>query len=240
MPLRDQSSRRVNRNAATEHAVARFHELATLAFPAKTQHLQLVQLAERRGVVHFGDIDVLGSDAGRLIGAIGRDSAQARFVEFAILAAREDCSLHFDNPVTKRRGQVMEKILGAQDRSRRSVANGSAHRARERLAYQAVGEHLIDRNFEAVLRLRIEGPVIMILRAGDGDLPLRRAILPHVIGGLHGIHVHEDGAVRLRIERAASKLSGPLAGFKRRLGVKIVHPGAESAQYFFRGRAGAE
>jgi len=50
---------------------------------------------------------------------------------------------------------------------------------------------------------------VVLGRAGR-DLRLGRAVLPHVPLGLHGVGVHEDGAVVARLERRADHLADPV------------------------------
>src|SRR5580698_4248897 len=59
MALGDEAAGGVDRQLATRTGRPRFDELAALALGAEAHHLALVDLAEARGVVHLGDVDVL-------------------------------------------------------------------------------------------------------------------------------------------------------------------------------------
>ena len=58
MAFRQQSARRVDRQAATQRRLATFGDRAAIAHVTEAQIFDLLQLAERRRVVHFGHVDL--------------------------------------------------------------------------------------------------------------------------------------------------------------------------------------
>src|ERR1019366_9978289 len=75
MPLREQSTGNVDRIMATEawmHAAARVDELAGFAVAAQSEVFVVHQLSRGEAIMQFGKRDVLGSDAGFLVGLLRR------------------------------------------------------------------------------------------------------------------------------------------------------------------------
>ena len=207
MALGNQAARSVDRQLAVGAGGAGAHELAALAFRAEAQHLALVDLAEAGGVVHLGDIDVLGAQSRHLVGLVGGGAREAGLVELAIHAAGEAHARDADGARLHVPGQLLEILLRTEQRRRGPIADRRAHGAGQRIGHRPVLQHGLRGHLEAVLRLLVQRPVVVVLGRAGGDLLLRRAVLPHVPLGLHGVGVHEDGAVgpglELRADQAA-------------------------------------
>src|SRR6185437_2642453 len=210
MALGDEAAGGVDRQHAVRTGGARIDELAALALGAEAQHLALVDLAEAGRVVHLGDVDILRTEPGHLIGLVGRRARQAGLVERAVLAAGEADASDLDRALLHRRRQLVEILRRAQQRGRGTVADRRAHRAGQRIGHRPVLHHRLWRHLEAVLRLVVQGAVIVVLGGADGDLLLGRTVLPHVPLRLHGVGVHEDRAVIARLELRADHLADPV------------------------------
>ena len=151
-----------------------------------------------------------GPQPRHLVGLVGGGARQAGLVELAVLAAREADARDAHGALPDARRQLLEIFLRAQQRRGRAIADRRAHGAGQRIGHRPVLEHGLRRHLEAVLRLVVQRAVIVVLGGADGDLLLRRAVLPHVPLGLHGVGVHEDGAVVARRELRADHLAHPV------------------------------
>src|SRR5664280_2879394 len=72
MAFRFEAARRVDRHAAADRQLAALGRRAAFAERHQQQRLDVEDLAHRRGVVHFGDVDVAWRDAGFRIGLLRR------------------------------------------------------------------------------------------------------------------------------------------------------------------------
>ena len=151
----------------------------------------------------LGDVDVFRPEACHPVCLVGGRACQARRVEIAIHAAGEADARNLDGAVLHLLRLLREILRRTEQRRGGAVADRRAHGAGQRERYGAVLQYGLRRHLEAILRLLVQRAVIVVLGGADGDLGLRRAVLPHVPLGLHGIGVHEDRAVVARLELRA-------------------------------------
>ena len=157
--------------------------------------------------MHFGQIDLLRRHPRHGIGLGGRETGQSRLVQASILASGECTCPHAQRTVPSLSRQPGKELARTQEGCSGAVADRRAHRASEGIADQAILEHLLGRQDEAILRERIERAHRVILGRGHSQLPECGAVFLHVVGRLHGIGGHEDGAAaRIRREGLARLL----------------------------------
>ena len=181
--------------------------------------------------MQFHQVDVGRRQATLRIGLVGRDARQPGLAQRAVLAARQLRGAHLHRPCTRGRRQVGQAGLGAQQRGGCAVAHGRAHRSRQRPAHGAVGQHLVGRHVEAVLRLGVQAAMVVVLGRADGDLPLRGAVGLHVPGGLHGVGVHVQRAAGAGLERLAGFLPGAGVVVAPALRLQLVDAGGEDGRH---------
>ena len=184
--------------------------------------------------MQFGDVDVARSHARHFVRLARRVLAEARFVEIAVFAARQRAGRDSNGAVACFRRHLSQVILGAQDRGGRAVADRRAHGAGQRVADGPVFQDVVDGQFELVLGVGIERAVAVVLGRADGDLALRGAVPRHVMAGLHGVGVHENGAVRGGIERLAGLVAGGAVIVAPFVGVVAVDRPVEHGRGLFR------
>ena len=153
----------------------------------------------------FGNVDVLGPQPRHLVSLVGGGTRQAGLVELAVHAAGEAHAGNLDRTRLYFLRQFLEIFLRAQQRCRSSIADRRAHGAGQRIRHRPILQHRLGRHLEAVLRLFVQGAVVVVLGGPGGDLLLRGTVLPHVPLGLHGIGVHEDGAIGPGLELRADQ-----------------------------------
>ena len=86
---------------------------------------------------------------------------------------------------------ALQAVLGAQDRRCGAVRQRRAHRQRDRVGDGRRGQHLVDGEGLAELRVRVVHRVLVVLGAHRRDLPLRRAVGLHVPAAERRVDRHE-------------------------------------------------
>src|SRR5208282_5458767 len=127
MPLGEQSARNVDRIMTAEarmHAAARVDELAGFAIAAQSEVLVMHQLRSGEAVMQFGKRDVLGSDAGLLVGLLRRAPRECadvgkREVAIGPRIRSEHGSSYFRALASA--GKLFQLVLADQNRCRRAI-----------------------------------------------------------------------------------------------------------------------
>ena len=104
--------------------------------------------------------------------------------------AADDAGRHLDAALPVG-ADALQAVLGAQDRRGGAVGERCAHRQRDRVGDRRRGEHLVDGERLAELRVRVVHRVLVVLGAHRRDLPLRRAVGLHVPAAERGVDGHE-------------------------------------------------
>ena len=86
-----------------------------------------------------------------------------------------------------------------EDRRRSAVADGRAHQAGERLRHQRRRQYLLEGVLFAVLRVRVQAAVVVVLHRDLRELLLRRPVALHVGAGARGVDIHEHAARLARL-----------------------------------------
>ena len=125
-----------------------------------------------------------------------------------------------------------EPLLRTEYRRRRAIGQWRAHRQRDRVGDRRRREHLVDRERLAELRKRVVHRVLVILGAHGGDLPLRRAVVPHVPAAHGGVDGHELAvrAVGFRAWRRHDALAHPDQRLVVLLGARHVPAALENRE----------
>ncbi|MCY1530423.1 hypothetical protein D9M68_656080 [compost metagenome] len=182
MALRFQAARGVDRDSPTQGEFATFSRRPALAKRDQAEVLDLNDLAHRRGVMDFGDMHVLWSQARLLIGQVSCQASdvQFRLVEPAVAEATDHAGRYLDAaaPVGT---DARESFLGAEDGRRRTVRQRRAHRQGERVGDRRRGQDFVDVEGFAKLRVGVMHRVGVVFRRHRGDLPLRGAVGFHMV-----------------------------------------------------------
>src|SRR3989304_5480632 len=104
--------------------------------------------------------------------------------------------------------------LSAEQRT--AVAEGGAHRAGQGLRHQRRVEHVLQGVDLAVLGVRVQRAVVVVLHGDASELLLRRAVALHVLPGEGGVEVHEHGALLAGALGRSRQLAALTVAFGRR------------------------
>ena len=149
-------------------AAALVDKRAGFAVAAKAEVLVMHQLGGGEAVVQLGQRDVLRADAGLLVGLLGgaarkRADVGQRAGRARSTGRRSARGRHARTLAAA--GELLELVLGDQDRGGGAVAGRAAHVERVGIRDHARVEHVLERHFIAILRERIFGRVL------DGTSP---------------------------------------------------------------------
>src|SRR3990172_8350371 len=208
--LGDQAAARVHRDRPVEVGGAGVDQLAALAGAVQPQ------LRRRRSVVQLDRAQVLRTDAGLLIRLL-HDPLRDPGLAGGVVAARADAG---GEDVDGLRRELPRLLGGAEDGRRRAVADGRAHQAGQGLRHRRRVEHVLQRVDRAVLGVRVQGAVVVVLDRDPPELLLRRPVALHVVPREGGVEVHEHGTLlagALGWGRLAAALAVALGGRHRRL-----------------------
>jgi hypothetical protein len=117
--LGDQPAARVHGNWAVEVCGLRVDQLAAFARAAEAKLFIEDQLRGSRCVVHFADVQVLGTDAGHLVRSFYDCLGDTRFAGGAVEAGAEDGGAY----VNGLRRELLSLLGRDQDRRRCAIAN---------------------------------------------------------------------------------------------------------------------
>ena len=179
-----------------ERRVARREQPRAVAGRAQAELLVGHQLGRGGGVVQLDDVEVVGPDAGLLVG-LARRPARPR----PALPARGRCR----TPATlarTRTGSTSRRrayVLGADDDGGGAVADRRAHEQGERPGDLPAGQHVLDGHLVAVLGVRVERAVPVVLHGDAGEVLGRGAAALHVRPGVDGVDVHEHRLLAARL-----------------------------------------
>src|SRR5712671_7914112 len=130
--------------------------------------LGLLDLTDGCRVVDLGDVDIMRAETG-LVPQLCRGPPADMVVEVAAVPAS---AVGEDRRPDADRAPAGGAICATQHRGRRAVADGRAHRQGEWPDDLTGGEHLVDRERSAVVRMLVVDGVAMILGADRREHPL--------------------------------------------------------------------
>ena len=220
MPLGQQSTGGVDRHTTTKPGLSTLGHGAALTDRTQPQRFDVLDLTERGGVVDFSQRDVLRSYTGLLEGL---QRSQSRHLLLLIVGCVNDArsKRSGQNPNRTLSVEARQRVPGADHERCRPIADGRAHRTRQRPRDDAVGQHLFNRTRRPVVRQRIHRRVPMVLRSNRCKLALRQSMLEHVVACAGGIGIHEDAAftnIGLRFRRQGQ------VGGKRNAALELLLP----------------
>jgi len=191
VPLAQQAAGGVHGLAPAELRGPRRDVLAALALGAEPELLVGHDLGGGGRVVDLDHVEVLRAHTGLLVG-VARGQLDGVGLVFGVVVARvhhaRDDAHGLGDP------ELARLALAHDDRGCGAVADGGAHRARERLDDHPLVQHVLDGERLLELRAGVQAAVERVLRRDHRELLHRGAVVLHVGPGRRGVDVHEHGA----------------------------------------------
>ena len=175
LALGEEAAARVHRQARSHRAAAVADPAAAAATRAEAELLRRQDLARGVGVLHLGEVDVGGAQAGGLVrarappsrSASGRRRRRGRRAACARRARSRRGAIAATAAAMRTAGAARR---GRHDDRRRALVRRAQHEEPQRLADDGRGEHLVERQRLAVHRVRVVDAVAMVLHRHRGEV----------------------------------------------------------------------
>ena len=111
-------------------------------------------------------------------------------------------------------------------------ASSRTHRARQRIADQAIGQHTIERYFEAIARLRVARAIPVTLLGDQADLTLGQAVPLHMPARAHRAQIDKRTSPGRVLELTAALTSQAPALLQPSVAVEVIDPRTKALEHF--------
>ena len=179
MTLREQATREIHRDSASEPGRLLVDHLARFSVSAETEVLVVEDLCGGKAVMQLDEVQVVGADTRHLV-CLGRRVTSARtdvghdFVAIRPGIGREDRRTNLDGLAEQ--AELLHLLLRHENGRGRAVDVGRAHQLRVRIGDHLRVHHFLEGRFDLVARLGIHGRVVVILDRDLGELLEGRAV----------------------------------------------------------------
>ena len=213
MALRFEAPRHVDRQLARAPGRPRLEEVDGLAFRAEHQVVVVDELGGREAIVELHQIELVRADARLLVGLLGGHARQRVHVRedltgLLIGIGSQDRRRDLDRAPLLLEGERAQLRVADDDRRRRAVAVGRAHRPRVGVGDHDVAHDLLERHALRVGRERVQGRVgVVLLRDLGEELEVGAAVAVAVLHADLGEHARH----RVRADAAVDRGDGAVA-----------------------------